>query len=66
MKTKTFDCIKMKREGASYIYEQIKDLSREEKIAYWMSRNRIFRSEQDQLVKNISNDELTMPKENRS
>jgi len=35
METKTFDCVQMKREGARRIYEQIKDMTRAEELAYW-------------------------------
>lgn len=42
MKTKTFDCLEMKEEGTRRIYEEIKDLSRDELVAYWQSKNDTF------------------------
>lgn len=35
MKTKTFDCVEMKREAAKRINEELKGKSVEEQIAYW-------------------------------
>ncbi len=35
MKTKTFDCVEMKHEGARRIYEELKDKTVEEQIDYW-------------------------------
>ena len=35
MKTKTFDCVAMKRAAAEKIYEEIKDASPAEQYAYW-------------------------------
>ena len=35
MKTRMFDCLEMKRRGSLRIYEEIKDLSPEEKFLYW-------------------------------
>jgi len=39
MKTKTFDCVEMKRQGSRRIYEQIKDLTPEEELAFWRKRS---------------------------
>jgi len=39
MKTKTFDCVEMKRPGALRIYEETKDLTFEQKIEYWQRKN---------------------------
>ena len=39
MKTKTFDCIEMKRQGSQRIYEAIKDMTIEQKIAYWREQS---------------------------
>jgi hypothetical protein len=35
LKTKTFDCVEMKREGARRIYEELKDVSTEEQVDFW-------------------------------
>jgi hypothetical protein len=42
MKTKTkkkFDCVEMMHEGALRIYEETKDMSVEEEVAYWRKRH---------------------------
>lgn len=45
MKTKSFDCIKMKRKGSLKIHALLKGKSVEEQIAYWRERNERFRKE---------------------
>ena len=34
------DCIRMKREGARLVYEQIKDLSIEQELEFWKKRGK--------------------------
>jgi hypothetical protein len=51
MKTKTFDCVEMKRRGSQRIYETIKDMTFEQKVAYWREQSRQFREEQERLTK---------------
>lgn len=43
MKAKRFDCLEMKRRGAERIYEKTKDMTPEEKLAYWSRRDEEFR-----------------------
>lgn len=43
MKTKTFDCVKMKREAALRVHEQLKDLTIEQQIQFWQERNKAFK-----------------------
>jgi hypothetical protein len=50
MKTKSFDCVEMKRRGAERIHEIIKNMTFDEKVAYWRERSRIFREEQERLT----------------
>jgi hypothetical protein len=50
MKTKTFDCVEMKRRGAQRIHETIKDMTFEQKVAYWRNRSRQFQEEQQRLA----------------
>ena len=50
MKTKTFDCVEMKRRGSQRIHEAIKDMTFEQKVAYWRDRSRRFREEQERLA----------------
>ncbi len=49
MKTKTFDCVEMKRQGALRIHEQLKGMTVEQQIAYWRQRSEEFRREQEDL-----------------
>ena len=49
MKTKTFDCIKMKDEGAARIYEETKDMSVEEKLEYWRKHTEALHEKQRRL-----------------
>ncbi len=51
MKTKTFDCVEMKRRGAARIYEKTKDLSLEQRIEFWRRRSEAFRQEQEQRLR---------------
>ena len=39
MKTKTFNCIEMKRQAALRIHERLKDMTVEQQIEYWRRRN---------------------------
>ena len=36
---KAFDCVEMKRAAAQRIHETLKDMTREERIAYWQQKN---------------------------
>lgn len=49
MKTKTFDCVEMKRKAAARIHEQTGNLTLEQKIEYWRARSQAFRAEQARL-----------------
>jgi len=42
MKTKTFDCVEMKRQGSRRIYERIKDMTSQEELAYWRERTSVL------------------------
>ena len=50
MKTKTFDCVEMKRRGSQRIHEAIRDMTFEQKVAYWRDRSQRFREEQERLA----------------
>lgn len=45
MKTKTFDCVEMKRKGSEKVYQTIKDMTREEEIEFWRKGNDRLRKE---------------------
>jgi hypothetical protein len=48
-KTKTFDCIEMKRLASQRIYQRLKDMTLEQEVAYWRERSQLFREEQERL-----------------
>jgi hypothetical protein len=50
MKTKTFDCVVMKRRAAQRIHEETKDLTLEQKADYWRRRSEDFRRERERLL----------------
>ena len=56
MKTKTFDCVEMKRQGAARIHERIKDLTLQQRIEYWRRRSDEFRREQQEILRRASSD----------
>lgn len=43
--SKDFDCIQMKREASLRIHEEIKNLTREEELAYWRAQFEDMRRE---------------------
>jgi len=44
MKTKTFDCIEMKRQGARAVYEAVKGMSIDEELEYWRGKTEELRN----------------------
>jgi len=48
VKTKTFDCVEMKRRAGQRIYEETKGLTPEQKVEYWRRRSEQFRQDQKQ------------------
>jgi len=49
MKTKTFDCVEMKRRGAQIIQKQLEGKSKEEQLEYWQKGTEELRRFQRQL-----------------
>jgi hypothetical protein len=49
MKTKTFDCVEMKRQGALRIHEILKDMTVEQQIEYWRRETELMRQRQGEL-----------------
>lgn len=43
MKTKKFDCVEMKREGARKVFEATKDMTVEQEVEYWQKRTEAAR-----------------------
>ncbi len=48
MKTKTFDCIDMKRRSAKVLQEKLAHLSPAEQLAWWQERTEELRALRDQ------------------
>ena len=48
MKTKTFDCVEMKRRCAEYVYGIIKDMTPEQEIEYWRRQTEEYRKERSE------------------
>ena len=48
MKTKTFDCVEMKRQAGRKIYEELKGKSVEEQIEYWKKVSEKFRRRREE------------------
>ncbi len=47
MKTKTFDCVQMKRQASARIYETIKGMTVEEEVEYWRKHTEDLRVQQE-------------------
>lgn len=48
-KKKSFDCVEMMHEGALRIYEETKDMTEEEELAYWERKNQEMRQRYPRL-----------------
>jgi len=46
---KSFDCVEMMHEGALRIYEETKDMTQEEELAYWQRQNEEARRKHPRL-----------------
>jgi len=49
MKTKKFDCVKMKRLGAEKVREKIEVMTREQELSFWRERSSELRQRQEAL-----------------
>lgn len=49
MKTKTFDCVQMKRLGAAKVRERTATLTKEQELAFWRERSQYLRQRQEAL-----------------
>ena len=61
MKTKTFDCVEMKRRGAARIHDRLKNMTLEQKIDYWRRRSQAFRVEQEREVTRMKTPDRPTP-----
>ena len=53
MKSKEFDCVAMKRQGAERIYEQTKHMTADERLELWQERTRRLRRRQAELQRRL-------------
>ena len=51
MKTKTFDCVKMKQQGAKKIRAQVEGMTTEEELAYWQKRSQMLQQHREIVKK---------------
>jgi hypothetical protein len=42
MRKKKFDCVEMQHQAQAEIYEETKDMTPEQRLAYWQEANRAF------------------------
>jgi len=54
MKTKTFDCVEMKRRDGQRVHERLKDMTVEQQVEYWRRRSEEF-LRQPRLSRNRKN-----------
>jgi hypothetical protein len=53
MKSKKFDCVEMKRKSQELIYNEIRNMTKEEELAFWQKGTIDLRSRQNSLKKNV-------------
>ena len=49
MKTKTFDCVEMKRQGAEALREKLEGMTPEDELEFWRQRTEGLRARQRTL-----------------
>ncbi len=49
MKTKTFDCVEMKRRGAAAVQQQIAGMTPEEELEFWRKQTELLRQRQREI-----------------
>jgi len=47
MKTKTFDCVEMKRRGARILQEKLAGMTPKQQLAFWQERSKELRRHQE-------------------
>ncbi len=53
MKTKKFDCVQMKRQGAAKVREQTATLTQEQELRFWQERSQHLRQRQAALKSTV-------------
>jgi hypothetical protein len=49
MKTKTFDCVEMKRKGAELVQQRLAGMTRQQQLEYWRGQTELLRQRQAAL-----------------
>ena len=49
MKTKTFDCVAMKRKGAEKVMNNLRGKSAQEQLNYWVKGTKELKAQQERL-----------------
>jgi hypothetical protein len=49
MKTKTFDCVQMKRKGAEHLQTQLSEMTEQQRKEFWAARHQDMLSKQERL-----------------
>ncbi len=49
MKTKTFDCVEMKRRGAEGVRRHVASMTTEQELAFWRERSERLRKRQQEF-----------------
>lgn len=52
-KTKTVDCIRLKRRGARKIYQQLQTMTKEQQLAFWQAHTFDLQRHQEQLKREV-------------
>lgn len=60
---KTFDAIEMKRQGALRIYEETKDMSLDQELAYWRKHDEELRRLQEYIMAQRGSGQTELPSE---
>ena len=62
MKTKKFDCVEMKRQGAEFLREKLAGMTIEQEIEYWRQRSEEFQRDQERLRAQAGAAPASLPK----
>ena len=62
MKTKKFDCVEMKRQGAEFLREKLAGMTIEQEIEYWRQRSEEFQRDQERLRAQAEAAPASLPK----
>jgi len=56
MKTKTFDCVEMKRRGAEWVQKRLASMTPEQELEYWRQQTEELRREQQRILRSPGKD----------